>query len=56
MNATDIAEGCSSQVGAVDLSSSASQIEAIKQEHELIVEGQVNGLILCLHKRKCTLL
>ena len=52
MNSTDIAEGCWSQVGTVDLISIASNIEAIKQELELIVEGQVNRLILCLHKIK----
>ena len=56
-NATDIAERCWSQFGAVDLNSSASQIEIIYQELELIIDGQeVNGLILFLHNRKCALL
>ena len=57
VNATDLAERCWSQFGAVDLNGSASQIEIIQQELELIIDEQeVNGLILCLHKRKYALL
>ena len=38
------------------LTCSATEIEAIKQELELIVGGQVNRLVLCLHEIKCALL
>ena len=39
MNKTDIAEGCWSLVWAVDLNSSGSQIEEIREELDLTVAG-----------------
>lgn len=39
MNKTDIAEGCWSLVWTVDLNSSGSQIEEIREELDLTVAG-----------------